>query len=198
VICVTGVDTAGKTCFARALEEHLERLDDDVQVVHLDDFHHPRATRYARHGDEAHRYLHQSFDFGALIERVLVPLRRDGRLDVELELLDVLTDTLEQPRRYVVGADSVVIVEGVFLLRPELRRFWDLTIVLEVDWEVVCRRAYARDVPVFGDDVMRKYREKYLPAQQRYAAAVEPAKLADILIDNSDWRTPRIIRSADG
>jgi uridine kinase len=191
--CVTGVDTAGKTRFARALADALEAVGRRVQLVHADDFHRPRAERYTGTGDEADAYYERSFDLPLLIDRVLEPARAERSLDVTLELLDVVTDRRDVRRSYRAGPDAVLLVEGVFLLRPELRHYWDFAILLEAPAAVVHERARDRDVPVFGDDVLRKYRDKYLPAQGRYTLASRPRERAHVVIDNADWREPRIL-----
>jgi len=45
---IDGVDGAGKTTFADALATTLQQQGRPVVRVSVDDFHHPRAIRYAR------------------------------------------------------------------------------------------------------------------------------------------------------
>lgn len=60
--------------------------------------------------------------------------------------------------------------DGVFLLRPELRALWDLSVYLLVSEDVVLRRALTRDVGVLGgsDQVRELYESRYLPGQALY------------------------------
>lgn len=190
---ITGIDTSGKTEFALALGRELGLRGAAVQLVHLDDFHHPKRERYAG-PSEPDNYYERSFDLPRLVAEVLAPIRSTGRVQRELRLLDLHTDAYDLLRRYDVGPETIVLVEGVFLLRPELRHHLDLVVLLDMPFAVAHERARTRDLPVLGEDVLRKYREKYLPAQRRHFAEVDPRGMADVVVDNSDWRRPRLVR----
>lgn len=195
VVGITGIDTVGKTEFALALARVLERRSRPVQLLHLDDFHNPREHRYAG-ANEPDNYYQRSFDIERLLTDVLRPICADGRLDRTLRLLDLATDRFELVRRYRVSPETIVLFEGVFLLRPELREYLELTILLDMPFDLAPVRARARDVPALGEQVLAKYSSKYLPAQRRHFAEVEPRSTADIVVDNSDWRRPTIVRAS--
>lgn len=42
-------------------------------------------------------------------------------------------------------ADAVVIADGAYLLRPELRDLWDVRIFVEIGFDLVLARGAARD-----------------------------------------------------
>ncbi|MEV8099463.1 hypothetical protein [Kitasatospora sp. NPDC085879] len=197
VVGITGMDTSGKSRLADELADALAHRATPHQVVHIDDFHHPRAHRYRPDLPEPEQYYAHSIDFERAARDVLRPIRDEGRLDTELTLLDLPTDTPTLRRRYTVGPRTTVIVEGVFLLRPEVRDLIDLFVHLDVREDVVLERARIRDVPGQGEDVMRKYGTKYLPAQRAYLAAHPPARHAHVLVDNSDWTNPVVLRWPD-
>ena len=193
VLGVTGIDASGKTHFASELATHVESSGLGVQLVHVDDFHHPRSVRYES-SDEAESYFHRSFDLGTLVDRVLEPISREGSLDDELQLLDLATDSYQLRRRYEVRPESVVILEGVFLFRDALQGYLDLSVFLEVSFDVARDRGCARDASTIGEDARRRYDEKYLPAQQRYIDRVNPRRLADFVVENCDWDRPRLLK----
>ena len=60
-----------------------------------------------------------------------------------------------------VPEDAILIVDGAFLLRPELRPFWDLVIWLHISFEDMVARAAERDTAWVGDtdEVRRRYAE---------------------------------------
>jgi HAD superfamily hydrolase (TIGR01509 family) len=191
IVGVTGGDAAGKTSITNSFAAHLESGGRPVQVVHLDDFHNSRAYRYT--GDsEPDNYYSRSFDLDRLVRDVLEPIRRDGRLHAELLLLDLASDRFELRRRYDVTPETVVLLEGVFLLRPELREYLDLAVLVDVPLAVALERARRRDVPVLGQEVMAKYATKYMPAQRRHFQEVDPRRAADVVVDNTDGQ-PRIV-----
>ena len=88
------------------------------------------------------------------------------------------------------GAD-VTIVDGVFLLRPELRDAWDYRIFVSISFDEVLRRALDRDLARFGshDEVERRYLTRYIPGQQLYLAT-RPEEAADIVVHNDHPRAP--------
>jgi uridine kinase len=97
-------------------------------------------------------------------------------------------------------AGTTVVADGLFLLRPELRTLWALTVYLRVSKEESLRRALVRDVALFGsvEEVERRYRARYLPGQALYRREADPERAADVLIDNEDVVAPLILRWAGG
>jgi uridine kinase len=96
-----------------------------------------------------------------------------------------------------VAPDGAVLVfDGVFLLRPELRDQWDLSIFLDVTEDETLRRALVRDAePMGGPDAVReRYRRRYLPAQRLYRADAHPERTADVLIRNDRPDAPVVLR----
>ena len=96
-------------------------------------------------------------------------------------------------RDVMLALDDDVIADGVFLHRPELRDLWSLTVFLEVDREVARERGIARDA-TWMENARERYTTRYVPAETRYLEEVDPAKLADIVIDMTDLAHPRLLR----
>jgi len=194
VVGITGMDTSGKSEMTKLLARELENAGHTVQVVHLDDFHRSRAERYRVGLLEPVQYYEHSFDFEWLITELLIPIRNEGQLEKSLTCLDVLKDTWTIERRYSVNADTIVLLEGVFLFRAEISQFLDLVIFLQVDESTVVERARLRDLPIQGEEVWRKYQKKYLPAQRAYLEEYPPERNAGIILDNNDWANPKVIK----
>jgi uridine kinase len=191
VLGVTGIDAAGKTRFAEAFAAYVTRRHTTVQLLHLDDFHHPRAVRSSG-ADEVENYYTCTFDLERLIALLLRPLREQRHITVRIPRLDLATDRYTHSQTYCIDRHTLVVFEGVFLLRPELAPFLDYTVFLDIPWHLAKARAQTRDVPRFGVAILARYHRKYLPAQRRYLAAFPPTALADMIIDNRDWDHPRI------
>lgn len=194
VIGITGIDASGKSTLTTLLEQELVQMGGVVQVVRLDDFHRPRIDRYREGLDEPEKYYEQSFDFNRLIDEVLEPIRDEGVLDTSLVCLDVVADTWTNERHYSVTSDSIVLLEGVFLFRPEISHFLDLIVFLRVDEGVAIDRALTRDASVLGANILERYQSKYLPAQRKYLAEYPSERNADIILDNNDVNNPLIIK----
>lgn len=192
VVGVTGPDASGKSQLAAALQRAVEARGQRITMIHVDDFHHPRAVRYAGDLPDPDKYLVQSIDFDRLIAEVLSPIRRHGSLRCSLRHLDIATDSWSVERRYEVDADTMVLVEGVFLLRPPVRELIDRLVYLDVDEEILVARGAHRDRDVHGAAAETKFRHKFLPAQRRTVALHPPHSYADVIVDNNDWTAPTV------
>ena len=188
LVAITGPDAVGKSKFT----EQLEPLVRKPVVVHLDDFHNPRSFRYGGTSDDATRYYHRSFDLTRLVACLLEPVRATGRLTATLELVDLSSDSRIVTRDYEVKTESTLLVEGVFLMRPELVSYWDFSIVLTAPERTRLARAADRDKALWGGSVEQRYESKYIPAQRRYEQECDPIGNADLVIDNSRWQQPVI------
>lgn len=190
---ITGKDASGKTQLAQQLYQQLQSTGITTHLIHVDDFHRPRAERYHGQRPESEKYRYQSIDFEQLRTEVLLPLRHTGQLRRRLQLLDIPTDEYTLTRNYDIAAHDIVLVEGVFLLGEELRELFDDLICLTVSEAELLRRGVSRDADLLGDDATRRFQEKYLPAQRQLFEQFPPEQYATILIDNEDYCHPRVV-----
>ena len=128
--------------------------------------------------------------WAALRSVLLEPFARGE--PVRTAVFDLLADAPVEVSPLVPPVDAVLVVDGVFLQRPELAGCWDLVVHLVVSDEEVVRRARLRDAG-HPDEIERKYRVRYLPAHENYRAECLPAGSADVVIDNNDPTRPRLI-----
>jgi uridine kinase len=94
------------------------------------------------------------------------------------------------------AGEAIVVADGVFLHRPELRDRWTLSVYLRVSEGESLRRALVRDAPRFGTpaEVRSRYSSRYLPGQAIYRGEADPEAAADILVDNENAAEPRVVR----
>ncbi len=193
-VAIDGPDAAGKTTLADELAPALRGRGRDVIRASIDGFHRPRADRYRLGADSPEGYYRDSFDHAALRAEVLEPLGPGGSRECRTAVFDFTTDSpqAETPRR--AHDDAVLLFDGVFLLRPELRDLWDLRIFVRVEPDETLRRALARDVELFGsrEEVERRYRTRYLPGQQLYLEDARPLDAADLIVGNDVPEAPRL------
>lgn len=191
VVGVNGIDTSGKTKFTEALGKFLLSKRYKIQVINLDDFHNPKKIRYSGE-NQAENYYNKSFDIQTIVNKLLIPIQQKSKFNIKLDTLNLTTDKYETKKSYAFNEDTIVIFEGVFLFRKELSPFIDYKIFIEIPFEESKNRAKVRDVPLNGEEVLKKYDEKYLPAQKRYLQEFPTSKIADIIIDNTNWEYPKI------
>jgi uridine kinase len=158
----------------------------------VDDFLRPRSERYRRGEYSGQACYRDSFDYPALIDRLLDPLGPGGTLKYQTVAYDRQSDLAVCPLAVTAPADAVLILDGVFLLRPELRNSWDLKIHLSVQPSEILRRGRIRDLDLYGsiEEVDRRYLRRYLPAQEIYQADDRPLEHADFIVINDDPTRP--------
>jgi len=191
VVGISGIDTAGKTKFAEALCQFLISKGSKVQTINLDDFHNPKAIR-SFGNDQVNNYYNKGFDIQTIIEKLLIPINENGNFSVKLTLLNLHTDKYEIEKEFSFSKDTIIVFEGVFLFREELAPYIDYKIFIDIPLEESKNRAIIRDVPIFGEKIIKKYDEKYLPAQKKYLEKFPPTKISDMVIDNINWEYPKI------
>ena len=153
-VAIDGVDGAGKTMLADELVEPLRRAGRQVVRASVDGFHNPRAVRYARGPDSAEGYFLDSFDYAALKRELLEPLGPTGDGSFRTVVFDYRTDRAVQAPRQVAPRDAVLLFDGVFLSRAELRGSWDMTVCMYL---AQCRPLEQADI-VFDNTVLDRPR----------------------------------------
>jgi uridine kinase len=90
----------------------------------------------------------------------------------------------------------VVVVDGVFLHRPELADLWDATVWVEADIDVAANRGAERNRVWFDslDETFERFRLRYKPAQRRYIEEQRPGERATFVFRNTDLREPELVR----
>jgi uridine kinase len=183
LVAVDGVDGAGKTVFANELAEVLKRRRIVVLRASVDGFHHPPSIRYQRGRRSPEGFFLDSYDYGAVRRLLLEPLAGSGERRVVRRLYDVKTEEPVEAVRESVGDVEVLLFDGIFLHRPELRDLWDLSAFLEVDFEVSIPRGAGRG---YGDPVPTSpANRRYVEGQRLYLATCRPRERATWVIDNN-------------
>jgi len=169
ILAIDGLDGSGKSRLAARVAEVLTSGGRTANILHVDDFRRP-------------------LDFTGLDPTAEAALYYDGYYDYAA-LAAVLAERAAGPEA------PVLIVEGVMLLRARLPAQACLA-VLEVSPAEARRRIHARDQARgrSADEVTRRIDRRYFPAQARYRQAHDPLGRADLVVDNDDWRRPRVVR----
>ncbi|MEO3816596.1 cytidylate kinase family protein [Plantactinospora sp. B24E8] len=190
-VAVDGPPAAGKTTLADELAVVLRAQGRDVIRATIDDFLFPRAQRYPRGEYSAEGCYFDTHDHQALNRVLLDPLGPGGNRRFQPTVYDHSTDTLLSPPVATAPADAVLVFDGVFLLRPELIDRWDLRVFVSTSLEKTVDRAMIRERRVSSQaNIERRWRERYIPAQQFYFATVHPTRYADIVVHNDKPQLP--------
>ncbi len=187
-VAVDGVDGAGKSVLAA---EMASVIAPHRPVLHLtvDGFHRPRAERY-RTGRGPEGFYRDSYDYDALQRSVLQPFRA-GR-PVVPAVRDVGSDRALAPEPVAVGADTVLLVDGIFLQRPELVDAWDAVVFVDVPFAVSVPRGNDRFAGDHDPDPEAASNRRYVEGQRLYLGEADPLRSATWVVDNTDLRRPTL------
>ncbi len=191
-VAIDGVDGAGKTTLADELASVIERLSVSVIRASVDGFHNPQRVRYRRGRDSPEGYYRDSFNYDALVSMLLAPLGPDGSRRFRRAVFEYRKDTPVDVPLEVAAPDAVLLLDGVFLHRPELRTHWDLSLFLDATFDVAMRRAAARGGG--SPDPEDAGNRRYVEGQRLYLSECDPISLATVVIDNNDLERPRLMR----
>jgi uridine kinase len=193
-VAVDGRTASGKTTVADQIGEALRTLGRDVIRTSIDGFHRPQAERYARGRYSAEGYYCDARDLPAVRALLLDPLGLNGNLQYRTASFDVERDLpLDLPP---IGArpDSILIVDGTFLQRPELAAAWEVVLFVDVPEELAAARGAARDQTRLGGMQAAEalYTRRYRPAFAIYDRLCAPRERAHIVFDNRDFDHPTV------
>ena len=176
IVAVDGLDGSGKSQFAAVLAAACVADGVAATVLHVDDFKRDLDFAGLDADAEASLYYERYYDLAAL----------DGRL------ASFLADR--------AGDGGLAIVEGVFTLRVPAVAAGAALVMLTVSPDEARRRILARD-RLKGrteQEINHRIARRYFPAQARYRADLDPDGRAAAIVDNDDWRRPRVVRHAPG
>ncbi len=128
---IVAVDGSSSTsAFADDLAAVFGEAGHDAFRASIGDFHRSRAER-TRLGEETpERYYAGAYDYGTLRRVLIDPFRMAGSTGFQTAAFDERRDAPVESRWETAQADAILIVDGEFLLRPELRGGWNYAIEL--------------------------------------------------------------------
>lgn len=191
-VAIDGVGASGKTVLADELADSLTGLGRAVIRASIDGFHRPRSQRYGRGSTSPEGYLDDSFNYEAVRSCLLAPLGPGGGLCYRTAVFDFRTESIVDTQTRTADPSAVLLFDGVFLLREELRGFWDFRIFVDAGFEVTLARALKRDLQLFGSEraVRERYESRYIPGERLYLERCCPREHADAVVLNDEPANP--------
>ena len=167
LLAIDGLGGSGKSTLASQVLESLQA----AAIVGVDDFYRPmsanqRAELGPKEGYDGY------FEWERLRDAVLVPLSQGRR--VRYRRYDWITHRLAEWREVEPG--RVVIVEGVYSTRPELRPYFDVKVYVDTPRE----RRLARMLDRGYEDTL--WVEHWMAAEEWYLEHERPWEHADLVL----------------
>ncbi|CAA9557286.1 MAG: Uridine kinase [uncultured Truepera sp.] len=165
-VAVDGVDGAGKTVFADELAQVLKTSGQDVIRASVDGFHNSRELRYRLGRGSPEGFYRDSYDYDALKRNLLEPLSPGGSGCYRTAVYNVAAETPVTVPERQAAPGAILLLDGIFLHRPELRPYWDVSVWLEVAFSVSIPRGAQRGVG--SPDSHAPQNRRYVEGQKLY------------------------------
>src|SRR5215471_7471374 len=124
-VAITGISASGKSILATELVTRINELGSVCVHLPVDGFHNPRSIRYRRGRDSAEGYYRDAYDYDQLIGRALLPLGSPDECWYVAGVFDLDADAPIEMNPIRLDPGSIVILDASFLLRPEVRGYFD-------------------------------------------------------------------------
>jgi uridine kinase len=159
LVAISGIDAAGKGTLAALLAARLRARGVRVESIGVDAWLTPLAQLELESAPGEQFYGH-AIRFDEVFERV---------------------DSLrENP------APEVILLEGIFLLKRELRDLYDLSVWIECGFETAFARALARNQEGLPrESLISDYGRIYFPAQEVHLLRDNPVEFADLIYSSN-------------
>jgi uridine kinase len=182
IVGIDGLGGAGKSTMVNSLMLQLQNEDYHSYVLHIDDFIHTKHIRYDESKEEWYCYYNMQWRYDYLVEEILCPIKKGNKIDKLIEIYDKEKDAyILEP--ICIPQSSVLLIEGIFLQRKEIKSYLDYIIYIDVPQEIRFNRVLARDSYIGElDDIKCKYERRYFPAENRYLLEYSPIENADFVL----------------
>jgi uridine kinase len=165
LIAIDGLPVSGKSTLADRLETEL-----GAQILYLDDFVRHQAEWRGRIGPA---FPFEYIRYAEFLTAVQALARGEA---IRVPLYDWSTGRVGDDYREV-RPESLVVVEGVSTLHPDLAPLYDLRLWVESDATTTLAASLARGV----GDWEREWRELFMPSVELYLTT-DPRKRADCIV----------------
>ena len=165
-VAIDGGAGAGKSMLARGIHDNLK----SVSILRTDDFFQP-LNKHSNARLPAEKLYELYFPWQRMRDEALMPLHRGET--AKYQRYDWSTDRLLD--WVTVEPNEIVLVEGVYSSRPELRPMLDAVIFVEAPRAERLRRVLTRDPNSSGD-----WLTPWMSAEDWYLNQIQPQDTADL------------------
>lgn len=142
LVGVSGIDGCGKGYLAAQLQAHLALHGIIPVILNVDGWLNLPEKRFDRNAPAVNFY-ENAIRLDQFFSQLVLPLR--DRRSIHL-IADFVEETASEYRKHIYDYTdvSVVLVEGIFLFKPQYRKHFDLTIWIDCSFATALARAIAR------------------------------------------------------
>ena len=168
VVGINGIDCAGKTTFAKSVSKYFTQHKIENDRLDIDNFNNPAIVSGT----------YKAFVSGSWDEEDL-----NKYYELIINYSDAIRAVSESKKKY-----SLVILEGIFIYKPQLVNLFDFKIYLDIDISLG-RKRFAKRWSLKQDKrPFEIYDEIWMLSHIKYESEVHPKRISDLVIDYNDER----------
>ena len=190
LVAISGIDGSGKGYLAGRIVERLGQRSVRAVSLSVDGWLNLPARRFRAEAPAPHFYEH-AIRFEEMFADLVLPLKMHRSVHL---VADFTEETAREYRKHTYHFEDVdvIVLEGIFLLKREYCRLYDLTVWIECSFETARERALTRGQEGLSPaETVRAYETIYFPAQRIHFARDQPQAAADIVLLNDGRLTGR-------
>lgn len=188
LVGLSGIDGSGKGYVAAQLEGRLALHGAAPAILNVDGWLNLPERRFSRSAPAEHFY-ENAIRFDEFFTQLALPLR--DRRSVHL-IADFTEETASTYRKHTYDFKdvSVILVEGIFLFKPQYRSLFDLSVWIDCSFSTALARAINRaQEGLSAAETIAAYETIYFPAQKIHLAHDKPLENADLIFENDNHST---------
>jgi len=167
---INGIDCSGKTTFAKAMSKYFSYYKIVNNHLDIDTFNNPVIE-----SETYQAYVSDSWDEEDL----------NKYYKLIINYSDAIRAVSESKKIY-----PIVILEGIFIYKPQLVDLFDLKIYLDIDISLGRKRFAKRRSLKQDKRPFEIYDEIWMLSYIRYESEVHPKQISDLVIDYNDESKP--------
>lgn len=194
LVGVSGIDGCGKGYMAAQLRAHLASHGVIPAILNVDGWSNLPEKRFDQSAPAVNFY-ENAIRLDQFFSQLVLPLR--DRRSIHLEA-DFVEETASDYRKHTYDYDdvSVVLVEGIFLFKPQYRKYFDLTIWIDCSFPTALARAIDRAQEGLSPaNTIAAYDTIYFPAQRIHLAQDHPRENADLILENDVYTYKSVLNN---
>ncbi len=174
ILGIDGLSRSGKTTLVNKLKQWLHKEGHPAIIFHLDDYIEDRNKRYNTGNEEWYEYYSLQWDAEYLKQELFSKVHTGKELT--LQFYDEQNDS-HFLKKTSIPQNCLIIIEGVFLQRPEWKNHLDYIVYLDCPREARFKRE-KEDTRQKVD----KFENRYWKAEDHYLETVRPLEGADLVV----------------
>ena len=186
LVGVSGIDGCGKGYLAMQLQAHLALHGVIPAILNVDGWLNLPHKRFNQNAPAVNFY-ENAIRLEQFFSQLVVPLRDRRSIRLEAEFVE---ETASDYCKHTYDYEdvSVVLVEGIFLFKPQYRKYFDLAIWVDCSFPTALARAIDRAQEGLSPaNTIAAYDTIYFPAQRIHLAQDKPRENADLIFENDTY-----------